>query len=66
MPRYTQTGEFFTLQLTAPHFVAGLFLHVDNEVCFEAAPIIKYMRGWSLDRIVGYARYKKWQIEEVL
>lgn len=47
-------------QITAPYFCAGIFL-VDGVVT-EAAPIVKYMRGWSRDKVRDYCHQKMWHI----
>jgi hypothetical protein len=42
------------IRIEAPYFVAG----VDGE---RVAPIIKYMKGWSADKIVEYCNKKNWK-----
>ena len=44
--------------ITAPHFVAAYDMQNHN-----IAPILKYMRGWTLDRIRSYCRSKGWKCE---
>lgn len=51
-----------TIRITAPHFVAGVFGH---EVVEKAAPILKYMVGWTLERVQVYATSKHWLFEIV-
>lgn len=29
----------------------------------RCAPIIKYMAGWSVERLIGYCRNKDWDLE---
>lgn len=48
--------------ISAPHFVAGLELNKEN-VCINAAPIIKYMIGWDAMRIIEYCKKKGWSVE---
>jgi len=51
------------IQITAPHFCAGLILsrvHGGWTVT-EAAPIVRYMLGWSSDRVKSYAGLKGWK-----
>jgi hypothetical protein len=43
------------LVIDAPHFCAGI---VDG----RAAPIIKYMVGWDIDRILEYCEHKGWKL----
>lgn len=50
-------------QITAPHFVAGL-IFIDRKVV-EAAPIIRYMEGWTADLVKQYVDKKKWSITSV-
>lgn len=47
-------------QITAPHFVAGIA--IDDGVVTEAAPIVKYMRGWSRDKVRDYCHQKCWHV----
>jgi hypothetical protein len=42
----------------APHFVAAYDMQSGN-----IAPIIKYMKGWTLDKIVTYCEKKGWNID---
>ncbi len=46
----------FLVRVLAPHFVAG----VSQD---RAAPIIKYMKNWSLSEILFYCRKKNWKVE---
>ncbi len=41
----------------APHFVAAYDFQNDR-----IAPIIKYMKGWSYDKIFNYCNSKGWKI----
>lgn len=45
------------IRILAPHFVAGI---IPAE---RAAPILSYMRMWSVERIVRYCQSKGWQWE---
>lgn len=49
--------------IDAPHFYAGL-IAVDGRV-IEAAHIVKYMKGWSGQRVADYCREKGWRWERV-
>jgi hypothetical protein len=44
------------LRITAPHFCAG----IGEGMC---APIIKYMRGWTVRQIREYCQRKGWKVE---
>ena len=45
------------LRISAPHFVAGI---VRGGPC---APILRYMRGWTLKQIKEYCARKGWGVE---
>ena len=49
--------------ITAPHFCAGIV--VTEDVVTEAAPIVKYMRGWTRDKVREYVRSKGWSVRVV-
>jgi len=46
------------LRITANHFVAGIDLESNI-----AAPIIKYMIGWSEKKVINYCKTKNWIVE---
>lgn len=46
--------------ISAPHFTAGYDTSSGN-----IAPIIKYMKGWSLERIQAYCDKKGWTVSVV-
>jgi hypothetical protein len=50
-------------QIDGKRFMAGIVLRGDKVV--EAAPILRYMRGWSRDRVREYCRSKNWRVEVV-
>ena len=43
------------VRIVAPHFVAGL------EIGGRCAPIVRYMRTWTVERIVTYCSKKGWK-----
>lgn len=47
------------VRVTAPSFVAGLILGQ------RAAPVIRYMREWTLDEVFTYARVRGWRVEVI-
>lgn len=49
--------------IDAPHFFAGIVL--DGGVVIRAAPIVRYMYGWSRERVRGYCRHKGWRCKIV-
>ena len=46
------------IRITANHFCAGYDVINGN-----IAPIIKYMKGWSLEKIKSYCKEKNWSVE---
>lgn len=52
------------VRIEAPYFVAGAVL-VEGRVT-EAAPILHYVRGWTLARLTVYARSKGWTVGSTL
>jgi hypothetical protein len=46
--------------IDAKHFYAGIVLQDDRVV--EAAPIVKYMKNWSRDRVRDYCKDKGWNV----
>lgn len=56
-------GPTTVLQLEAPHFTAGVLVRDDRVV--EAAPILKYMLGWSRGRVEKYCDKKSWESKEI-
>jgi hypothetical protein len=48
--------------IDAPHFNAAVVL--DQGVVVRAAPILKYMVGWTAARVVRYCFRKGWQCDE--
>lgn len=49
------------IRIDSGFFCAGC--KITANVCTEAAPIIKYMVGWHVDRIKKYARNRGWLIQ---
>lgn len=50
-------------QIKAPHFTAGIVL--TDDVVTEAAPIVRYMKGWHRGYVRHYVTQKRWQIAVV-
>jgi len=48
------------LQITAPHFVAGLV--IEEGSVKRVAPIIKYMRGYTIEKVRKYCERKGWTL----
>lgn len=51
------------IAINAPHFYAGL-IHESGRVV-RAAPIIRYMVGWTGQQVADYCRRKGWKWERV-
>lgn len=52
------------LCVTAPHFTAAVILD-DEQVVALVAPILHYMRGWTLARVLDYAHQRGWSCTPV-
>ena len=56
------------IRIAAPYFVAGIILVPDLFGVFsvvKAAPILRYMKGWSYSRVFAYCNQKNWEILEL-
>lgn len=51
----------YGVRIEAPHFVARL--EVDSGRVVEAAPILRYMVGWTTKRVRGYVDAKGWRAD---
>lgn len=49
--------------IEAPHFTAGIVLWDDKVV--EVAPIVRYMKKWSRERVRSYCQGKSWKVSVV-
>lgn len=48
-------------QITAPHFCGAV--EIVNGKVFDTAPIVKYMMGWELKRMLNYCADKGWRCD---
>jgi len=48
------------LRISSKYFVAGFDMETGR-----IAPIIKYMKNWSLERIERYCKEKSWVLEKL-
>ena len=48
------------VHIDSNYFCCGIILK--NNVVVKTAPIVEYMRGWSLREVVAYCNYRKWRI----
>lgn len=62
MSHWRKPGEALG-QITAPHFCAGIVFVA--RVCTEPAPILRYMRGWTVERVRDYCATKQWGFQRV-
>jgi hypothetical protein len=51
------------LQITSNYFCAGVV--VQDGAVTRAAPILKYMRGWTIKRVRTYCKIKDWDCQPV-
>lgn len=51
-------------QIVAPHFVAG-FEGAARTGVVRAAPIIRFMLGWTGRQVASYCRRKGWKVSRV-
>lgn len=56
---YNPDEEWYTIQ--SRYFTAAI--EVKNETVTECEPILKYMKGWSMKRVVSYCKQKGWKID---
>ena len=50
-------------QIKAPNFTVGIVLH--DDVVIETAPMVRYMRRWSRDRVRAFCQEKGWPVAVV-
>lgn len=51
------------LQISSNYFVACVQL--ESFYVVHWAPILSYMRGWPLEKVIKYSVLKEWQIYEI-
>lgn len=51
------------IRIVAPHFVAGIVPETGRVV--TAAPILRYMTGWTGAQVADYCRAKGWTWERI-
>lgn len=52
--------DYLEMRVEGPSFVAGL--DVKRGVVIRAAPIVRYMLGWTLHRVQEYAYRRGWKV----
>ena len=58
--RPQENGMEQLLQVTAPHFTAGLV--IKNGWVIETAPILAYMIGWTTYRVKAFCHNRRWEL----
>lgn len=53
------------VRVVAPHFVAGLVYDPDADRVTMTANILRYMKGWSRERVVEYCKSKEWKASTI-
>jgi len=48
------------VRIVSPYFVAGY-----DTASGVIAPIIKYMKGWTVTKIKDYCKRKKWKVQVI-
>ena len=56
--------RMYLFQINTPHFCAGIILSKDK-IVIDAAPIVRYMIGWSSTRVYNYCMKKHWTVDYV-
>lgn len=60
------TETIYTID--APHFNAGIVVNYRFQgmgmqgVVVDTPPILRYMEGWTIERVATYCRTKKWKL----
>lgn len=49
------------IRIESSYFVAGVIF--GDEKVIIAAPIIKYMIGWNMYKVINYCKQKNWKFE---
>lgn len=53
-----------SIRITAPHFCAGVEIDRNSRI-IRTAPILSYMKGWTVERVTEYCDHKNWKWEVV-
>lgn len=52
------------VRIVASHFVAGVE-SLDRKI-IKTAPILSYMMGWDIKKVIIYCKKKRWKVERIL
>lgn len=50
-------------RIESPYFVVGVLF--DNNVVIDVPPIVKYIKGWQLSKVMRYCTNKQWKLEKI-
>jgi hypothetical protein len=50
-------------KISTRRFIAAIVFHDDKVVAAETAPILRFMRSWTYDRVVAYCQKWQWGFE---
>lgn len=50
------------IQIYMPTATAGVVFN-EREITIKAAPIIKYMKGWHVNKVISYCNKRNWRYE---
>lgn len=59
------TGRPRLWRVTAPHACAG-FITTAGGTIYDAAPILRWMIGRTIEEVSGYCERRRWVLEEVI
>jgi len=52
------------IRIVAPHFVAGIICR--NRLVAIVPPILKYMSGWLMVKVIAYCKEKGWSFQYLM
>lgn len=57
--------QAYMIMISAPgKFYAGVVADSGSEKIIKAAPIVKYMHGWTIDQVLQYCSRKCWSTKD--
>ena len=51
------------IRIESHYFVVGVI--ITDEIVVRAPPIVKYMKGWSVQRVTNYCEKKGWKMTKL-
>lgn len=52
------------IRISSNYFVAGIDVGKLGRI-MKAAPILKYMIGWTVPEVQAYCKHKRWKLEMI-